>query len=251
MMATDFGKILSHPEAESIISKLVSGISPKDIAEYLKIKYQDKDQQHLRLSAAVLKEFIDSNLDLYQTLNNDIKAVKNGTLDTKKISAALKNNKTYQERLIDMADDEIDIKKMMRSVYIMLSSRMEQVFDKVQSNPENLKPDYALIKYFETMLNYVDKFDKIVLRNPDQVVQHNVTVQVMDQYVAVMQDAIRETLAEIDPDAAFLFLEKFNTKLSGLQLPESLQPVKPQTQEQRYISAEVLHSKLEEIKENN
>ena len=251
MSPISFDRILSHPEVESIISKLTSGISAKDVAEYLKIKYQAKEEVHLRLSAASLKEFMDQNLDLYNTLNNDIKAVKNGTLDTKKISAALKNNKTYKESMIDMVDEEIDIKKMMKSIYVMLTSRMEQVFDKIQENPTNLKPDYALIKYFETMMNYVDKFDKLVLRNPDQVIQHNVTVQVMDQYVAVMQDAIRETLAEIDPDSAFLFLEKFNTKLSGLQLPESMQPVKPQTQEQRYISAEILHSKLEEIKENN
>ncbi len=252
-MPVNFDKILQHSDCQEIISKLVSGIQAKDISEWLKIKYQGKDEAHLRLSAASLKEFMDANLDLWSTLNKDIQTVKNGTLDTKKISSALKNNKTYQERMIDMADEEIDIKKMMKSIYVMITSRMEQVFDRIQANPENLKPDYLLTKYFETMLNYIDRFDKIILKSPDQVIQHNVTVQVMDQYVAVIQDAIRETLAEIDPDSAFLFLEKFNTKLSSLQLPDSMQPqpIKPQTQEQRYIAAEVLHSKLEEIKGEN
>lgn len=249
-MPVNFDKILTHPEAEEIISKLVSGISPKDVSEYLKVKYSGKDEAHLKLSAALLKEFIDSNLNLYQTLNNDIQAVKNGTLD-KKISAALKNNKTYQERMVEAANVEIDIKQMMKSVYVMLTSRIEQYFDKVQLNPENLKPDYGLIKYFEMMLNYVEKYDKIINQSPDQVIQHNVTVQVMDQYVTLMQDSIRQTLAEMDSDAANLFMERFNENLNKLQLPESMQPVKQATQEQKYLTAEVLQSKLEEISGKN
>jgi len=247
MSAPNFDKLLSHPLVEEIIAKLVSGISPKDVAEYLKIKYQEKDEAHLKLSAALLKEFMDANLDLYQTLNNDMKAVKNGVLDTKKVSAALKNNKTYQERMLEAVDEEIDIKKMFKSVYVMLNARVEQYFDKMQESVTNLKPDYGLLKYFEMMLNYCEKFDKIVNKSPDQIIQHNVTVQVMDQYVSIMQDSIRQTLAEMDSDMANLFMERFNENLSKLQLPESMQPSKPQTQEQRYHGVELLQSKLEEI----
>jgi hypothetical protein len=249
-MPVNFDKLLSHPDCEEIISKLVSGIQPKDISEYLKIKYQGKEEQHLRLSAASLKEFIESNLDFYATLNNDIKAVKNGTIDTKKISTALKNNKTYQERMLEAVDEEIDIKKMFKSIYVLLNARVEQYFDKMMLNPENLKPDYGLLKYFEQMMNYCEKYDKVVMKSPDQIIQHNVTVQVMDQYVMVMQDSIRQTLAEMDADAANLFMERFNENLSKLQLPEGLQPTKPQTQDQKYRGAELLQAKLEELNPN-
>ncbi len=101
------------------------------------------------------------------------------------------------------------------------------------------------------MMMFVEKYDKIINQSPDQIIQHNVTVQVMDQYVNVMQDSIRQTLAEMDPDAANLFMEKFNENLGKLQLPESIQPVKPQTQEQKYRGVEILHSKLEELKPND
>ena len=249
-MPVNFDKLLSHPLCEEIISKLVSGIQPKDVAEFLKIKYQGKDETHLRLSAASLKEFLDANLDLYQTLNNDIKAVKNGTIDTKKISAALKNNKTYQERMLEAVDEEIDIKKMFKSVYVLLNARLEQYFDRMQESTGSLKADYGLLKYFEQMINYAQAYDKVILKSPDQVIQHNVTVQVMDQYVSVMQDSIRQTLAEMDSEAANLFMEKFNENLSKLQLPDNMQPVKPQTQEQRYRGAELLQSKLEELNPN-
>ncbi len=151
-MPVNFDKILQHSDCQEIISKLVSGIQAKDISEWLKIKYQGKDEAHLRLSAASLKEFMDANLDLWSTLNKDIQTVKNGTLDTKKISSALKNNKTYQERMIDMADEEIDIKKMMKSIYVMITSRMEQVFDRIQANPENLKLIQIPPSYFSKNL---------------------------------------------------------------------------------------------------
>jgi len=246
MSVVNFDRILAHPESESLISKLVSGITPKDLSEYLKIKYQSKEEAHLRLPVSLLKEFVDSNLNLYSTLQQDIQNVKNGTSE-KKISAALKNNKTYQERMIEAANTEIDIKGMFKTVYVLLNARIEQYFDKVQLSPENLRPDYGLLKYFEMMLNYCEKFDKVVNKNPDQIIQHNVTVQVMDQYVTVMQDSIRQTLAEIDSDSANLFLERFNENLSKLQLPESMQPAKPVTQEQKLLGVEMLQSKLEEI----
>jgi len=245
-MAVDYSKILSHPESESIISKLVSGITPKDIAEYLKIKYQGKDEAHLRLSAALLKDFIDSNLNLYETLNQDIQAAKNGNLD-KKVSAFLRNNRTYQQIMVEMADKEVDVKKMLQKVAVLLEVRLEQFWDKMQENPANLKADYGLLKYFETLMNYTEKYNKIVNQSPDQIIQHNVTVQVMDQYVAIFQDAIRETLAEIDPDSAFSFMEKFNEKFQNLQLPEQMKVSKPLTTEKRYLEAEVLSTKLEEI----
>lgn len=240
----NFDKLIEHPAAESIISKLVSGIRPKDVAEWLKLEYPDKNQSHLRLGSSYLNEFLSQNLDLYATLKKDISAVKSGEPD-KKISASLKNNKTYQERLTEMADHEIDVKKLMHNTGILIQTRLEQYYDKMMQNPENTKPDYGLIKYFELLLNYVDRYDKVVNKSPDQIIQHNVTVQVMDQYVAVLQDCIRETLSEVDPDAAFLFMEKFNEKLPKLQLPDTSQLQKPISVQDRLLEAQVLTAKFE------
>src|ERR1700748_1044431 len=209
MSIVNYDKLLSHPDSELIVSKLISGITARDVSEWLKIKYQDKDQNHLRLPASLLKDFLDNNLDLYNTLQQDIQNVKNGTPE-KKISLALKNNKTYQQLMVNLANKEIDVKDVLKKVGILIEVRLEQIWNKIQESPENLKPDYVLLKYFETLLNYTEKFNKIVNQAPDQIIQHNVTVQVMDQYVAVLQDSIRQTLAEIDSDSANLFLEKFN-----------------------------------------
>lgn len=243
MSEQNFDKLIDHPKATEVISKLVSGIKPRDIAEWLKLEYPNKDQSHLRLSSSYLNDFLSQNLDLYATLKKDIGAVKSGEPD-KKISASLKNNKTYQDRLAEMAGTEIDIKKLMINTGIVIETRLEQFYDKIQQNPENTKQDYALIKYFELLLNFAERYNKIINQAPDQIIQHNVTVQVMDQYVAVLQDCIRSTLAEIDPDAAFLFMEKFNEKLPKLQLPE-VQPTKTVSINDRLLEAQVLTGKFE------
>ena len=53
-MSADFSKILLHPDKDEIISKIMTGVSHKNIADGLKLQYPDKEQGHLRISAALL-----------------------------------------------------------------------------------------------------------------------------------------------------------------------------------------------------
>jgi hypothetical protein len=247
MSAPDFSKLLDHPDNEAIVSKLVTGEPVKDVAEWLKIKYDRPEQSHLRLPTTLLKQFLDSNLDLYSTMRVDLDQVKSGTIN-RKVAASLKNNKTYQERLAEVAGNEIDIKNTLQNIVNIIQVRVEQVFDKMQQNPENMKPDYVLIKWFEVLLNSTEKLDKIVNNRPDTIIQHNINVQTMEQHTAVVQDAIRETLAEMDPDAAFSFIEKINQKMAGLKAPEQQAVL---SQEKRLQEAQLLTSivtdKIEDI----
>ena len=75
-MVADFSKILSHPDKDEIISKLVTGIKPRDVSDWLKLKYSDKEQGHLRISSKILQDFVENNLDLYNVIQNDISGVK-------------------------------------------------------------------------------------------------------------------------------------------------------------------------------
>lgn len=237
-MVADFSKILSHPDKDEIISKLVTGIKPKDVSDWLKLKYTDKEQGHLRVSSKILQEFVENNLDLYNVLQNDISGVKQ---DKKEISDSLKNNKTYQERIVEIADKELDIKRLLIETGHIIRQRVEQVFDKIQENPQNFKPDYTLIKWLETLLSFTDRYQKIVNEAPDTVVQHNVNIQIVEQHTIMLQDAIRETMAEVDSDMAFSFLEKLNAKMSLLQCPQ------PQvmSQDKKLLEAQIISSKIE------
>jgi hypothetical protein len=214
---SDYSKLLDHPDKDDIISKLLNGASPKEVSEWLKLKYDSKEQSHLRLPAKLLKDFIDENIDINNVIQQDIVNIK----QEKQVSLSLKNNKTYQERLVEAADQEIDLRKMLKNLSVMITARMEQVFDKIQQNPENMKPDYALIKWCEMMLNFSEKYDKIVNHSPDKVVQHNITMQTIDNYTVIFQEAIKDVLTEMDPEFAFLFIEKLNEKLARIQAPKN------------------------------
>lgn len=241
-MTADFSKILQHPDKDEIVSKLVTGVKPKDVGDWLKLKYPDKDQGHLRISSTMLKSFVDNNLDLYGALKDDIAKTKNGQTPPKEIAESLRNNKTYKERLNDMADTEIDIKRVMVEAVFFIRQRIEQVWDKMQENPQNMKPDYALIKWFDTLLVAAERYEKIVNESPDQVIQHNVNLQLIEQHTAILQDAVRATLAEMDPAMASVFLEKWAERASELEEPNT----QPLSQEKRLAEAKVLSTEINE-----
>ncbi|TXG77352.1 hypothetical protein E6Q11_02935 [Candidatus Dojkabacteria bacterium] len=228
----DFSLLTDHPDYEEIVSKIATGTDPKVIAHWLKVKYSEKDQKHLQLSLKLIQEFVDKHADLDTHLKRDVLAVKTGdtSLSDYKIAASLMNNKTYMERLQQLADTKVDIKKMITELVLICRERMMQVFDKIQENPTNTKGDYVLLKYFETLFIATEKFDKIVNEAPDQVIQVNIQNQMAEQIVSVFQEAIRETLTHIDPESALLFIEIFAEKFNALKLPKQVVPT-PETYE--------------------
>lgn len=235
----DFSNILSHPDHEEIVSRLVIGDSAKDIAQWLKIKYPEKEQKHLNLSSKSLQEYADKHIDLMGQIRKDIAAVKEDSTDPKiqkAISQSIINNKTYRERVMEYVNTEVDIKKMITELVLMCRDRMEQVFDRIQENPTNMKGDYVLVKYFETLFVALEKFDKIVNNAPDQIIQHNVTVQAIDQHVALLQEAIRRTLAKMDVDASMVFMDDLTEELRKLSPPA----IKTPTIESREADAQLL-----------
>lgn len=236
----DFSIILLHPNSEDIASKLITGMSPKDISQWLRLKYPDKEQKHLHISAKLLEEYANAHIgNLLEVIQKDVATLKSEPSPQmdKAISASLLSNKTYRERLMQLADQEVDIKHMIKDLVLMIRDRIEQVFDKIQENPSNVgKNDYVLVKYFETLSNAIEKFDKIHNNAPDQIIQHNVTIQTADKYRVVFQEAIRKTLAYMDSEASIFFIETLSKEMQKLEMPIDLQP----TPESRMAEARML-----------
>jgi hypothetical protein len=221
---TDFDKLLTHPEKSEIVSRLINGESPKDIATYLKLKYNGLDQKHLQLNQHMLKEFKDSKINLYEAIEKDVKDHKVGKFKNKEISESLINNKTYRERIAELADEKIDVEKSLERCVIMVEQRVEQIFDKTQMNPLSTKNDHILIKLQETLMRGLDTYDKIKNNRPDQVIQHNFTVQMLDQHVGMFQEAVREILMEMNPEDASRFIEKLSAKMEKIKAPMAEAP---------------------------
>jgi len=239
---SDFSQIVEHPKYQEIITKLLSGCPPKEISTWLKLLYARKDESHLRLSIKVLNEFKDSEYcNVENQLIKDLTTVESGGKLDKKLAASLMNNKTYQERLAEVADKEIDVKKMLVGLIKVCQDRAEQVFDKIQDNPGSFKGDYVFIKYMEQLFNSVEKFDKLVNRSPDQIIQHNLSIQTIDNYTQILSDTIRDTLAEMSPEMAGVFLDKLYARMKDLNLPA---PIIPPTAEEKLKEVVLLQEKV-------
>lgn len=213
---SDFSKILDHPNKDLIITKLVSGDDPKDVSQWLKLKYDGKDETHLRLPATLLQEFVDKYTDQYKFLAQVKKDQLDGKLD-KKVYDSLLNNKAWKERLAEAADGEIDIKKKIQQLVVMIEARAEQVFDRIQQNPGNFKGDYVLINYFDKLITALEKADKIVNERPDMLIQHNQSIYVIEQHSVAFQEAIKRVLIQLDPATSARFMELLNEELGKIK----------------------------------
>ena len=233
-----YKKILEHPDKDEIINKLVIGQSTTDIHDWLKQKYTNVSEAKFVLSDKALKSFQDTYLDFYTEMQVDLSKTKtalaNGTSD--QLELAVKSNPSYKDALVKMANTELDIRSMVANLCINVETRIAQVFDEIQEDPRNIntKVDRLLIDYAEALGNILEKYYKFTEQPADQIIQHNVTLQVVDQHISVFHDVIKEILAEMDLESSMLFVERFNEKMSKLKAPS---PDAQPTQEMKLAEA--------------
>lgn len=245
---SDFSLLLNHPDRDEVISKLISGSSPKEIFQWLKLKYPGKEQGHLRLTQKLLKDFSESPYltDYYGKFKSDLAKVSSE--DDPKIRRGLAesilNNKTYAERMLQIADKEFDWMKMTENLVAVCFQRVEQVFDTMQQDPTKFKGDNYLLRYLSEVTSAVERLKKMQLADDAQSLNQNITAQALEEQTAFLQEVIRDVLAEIDPDTAMLFLEKFNEKM------ETVKPPVPLTQEAKIKETEIIEAKLIESSED-
>ena len=219
-----YKKILEHPDKDEIIGKLVIGVSPIDINDWLKIKYTNVSEAKFVLSEKIIKSFKDNHLDFYNDMLQDLSstklAVATNTQD--QIELAVKGNPAYKDALLRVANNELNIEKTMAIMAINVETRMAQVFDTIMDDPRNIntKVDRLFADYAEILGNLLDKYHKWKEKPvADQVVQHNVTLQVVDQHISVFHDVIKKFLSQMDTEASMYFLEVFNEEFSKLKPP--------------------------------
>ena len=246
----DYKKILDHPEVQGIIDKLMMGETPKDVSSYLKHKYTKPDENHLRLSVSLLDQFVKNYCNTSDFMTKMIKDEKNGALD-KQIAKSLLNNKTWKERLAELADDKIDVERRLVQQIHMMDIRAEQIFDKIQENPGSVKLDFVMTKYFELSTMILEKADKIINKSPDQRIEHIHTVQMVEQQTTALQNAIRRVIGRLEPDRASEFMQLLSEELSTVSLPTPDAPVTLQSSQKDIshleLKAKSFDSELEEF----
>jgi hypothetical protein len=98
-----------------------------------------------------------------------------------------------------------------------------------------------LIEYVDKFSSLLEKANKIINQAPDQIVQHNISVQHIDQHTTVFYEAIKRCLAKMDLAQSMAFMEIFNEEMSKLKDPSNL-PIRPV--EERLAEVKVLNEAI-------
>ena len=173
-------------------------------------------------------------------------ALANGTQDS--LQLAVQDNATYKSIMIEQATNELDIKKMLANAIGAIETRAAQIFDQIQADPSiiSTREERLLTEYFDRLGTMIEKYSKYVLGSPDQIVQHNHIVQHLDQHVSDIQEAIRETLAEMDLESSLRFMEIFPEKMNRLRLPTEREMKTEEKLAEVKILSETINTKLNE-----
>jgi hypothetical protein len=240
-----YKKVLEHPDRDEIISKLVIGSAPSDIHDWLKAKYTNVSEAQFVISEKILKSFQNTYLDFYNDIQQDISKTKNAltnnTIDS--IELAVKNNSTYQDTILQLSSKELDVETMMGRMALAVETRIGQIYNLIQENPNdiNTKTERLWVELIETAGGLLDKYYKWKESQSTQVIQHNVTLQVVDQHISVFHDVIKEVLAQMDLETSLYFIEVFNTKMATLKMPEVNAPP---TTEMKLAEAKLLNETI-------
>jgi hypothetical protein len=224
-------KILEHPDREEIVAKLCIAIDPKDIAEWLSAKYTAAGDKKFLLTAKNLQSFKDNHLDVYQVIKNDFAKAKIAIVQgaEEQMQLAIQNNPTYQKAIVSVLEQELDLKQTIQQLCKAVETRLAQIYDVIEEDPRNIntKLDRMFVEYVEALGGLLEKAYKILNDGPDQVIQHNITVQHIDQHITVFYEVIKKVLSQMDLESSMYFMEMFNEEMSKIQDPanRTIQPV--------------------------
>ena len=242
--STPVKKILEHPDKDEIISKLLIGVPTKDIHEWLAAKYTNISEAKFVIADKSLKAFQDNFLDVYSMIKADVAKTQLAIITggESELQLAVQDNITYKNVMLAQATNELDIKKILGTAIATIEIRCMQIFDQIQNDPNiiNTREERLHLEYFDRLGGMLEKYSKYVLGSPDQIVQHQVTVQHIDQHVSLLQEAIRETLAEMDLESSLRFMEIFGEKMAKFKLPTE----KEIQTDQKLTEVKVLNEKI-------
>jgi hypothetical protein len=217
MNKTAIKKFLDHPDKDMIIAKLIQGSTPEDVHVWLESKYTTPSESRFVISLEFLKTFANTHLDFYVQMREDILKVKSPDNDIDKaLSATVRGNKKYKERLAELVGSELSTRDKVNNCLAMIEMRVEQVFDKIQDDPAEFQDDHTLFKYLTLLMDSLDKANKINNGAPDQVIQHNHTLQVADKQIGLIIETVKDVLSMIDYEASLYFVEQYTKRIGSL-----------------------------------
>lgn len=213
-------KILSHPDKEEIIEWIMDGVPVRDISDRLKERYPKKRQAHLRVSFSTVQLFKTEYLNLNKELVEAAKRARQGQEKVIKMEAAkeeIRKLPSYQEKMNELVDSELNVRNEILKIYSLIDSRMEYFFNKLQEHEfPNPKEEKVFQGYIDQFLKLLEHYKKFVEGYTDKV-EHNINVNIINDQVTILREALREVLMDTDPELVVAFMNKLNLKMRSLE----------------------------------
>lgn len=234
-----FAKILTHPDKNLIIRLLTKGEGVRAVAKHIRERYPD--DRGLHISVPTLQAFRKDKLNLQGEVLNQIKEAekeKKEIKDIQKEGTILRKSPAYKEAIHEAANIHVDIRTELAEMIKLIKFRIEDLFDRAAEGRTTVNEEANLQKYFPILGASLDKWMKYVEKVADKTIETNINITFIESQMAIMREAVKETLAELDPDLVIKFLDNLNKKL------DSIDYRKP-----RDVNFETMHKQVRELSE--
>lgn len=206
-------KVLRHPDQEEIISKLLQGNSVKEVEAWLKKRHPKTKRLHI--SWMTLQKFRKEYLNLEGEALAQIKQARSDSDQTKKElekRATIAASNAYQEKLAEIVNEEIDVQRKMLEMEKLISSRIEYYFNVLNSGG-NLREERVFMELLDRQREVMRDWKKYIEKVPDQTIEQNININVVNEQLNVLKGIIFEVLKEMNPEIIPVFVEKLNSRL--------------------------------------
>lgn len=233
---------MGHPKKNWIVKMLKGPMGVRKLSEALKEMFPDEKNKWL--SPGTLQKFrkehlaIDGEALKYM---KDVAREKKLEKDVKKEHTRVKYLPSYKEKVKEAVDLHIDIREQLAKLSLVIESRIEDLFNKAQDGEATINQERNLQGYFTTYISVIEKWAKYIDKVADQRIETNINVTVIEDQMALIREAIRETMMEMDPGLAVKFLERLDMKMRDLSYRN-----KPAKFEKIHTDVKMLEAEIED-----
>lgn len=212
-----FPKVMGHPKKNWIVKMLKGPMGVRKLSETLKEMYPD--DKKMWLSPGTLQKFRKEHMSVEGDAlkyMKDVAREKKMEKEVKKEHTQVKYLASYKEKVKEAIDLQIDIREQLAKISLIIESRMEDLFDSAQRGEATTNQERNLQGYMNTYISTIEKWAKYIDKISETKVETNINVTVIEDQMAIIREALREVIMEMDSRLAEKFLEKLNKRINEL-----------------------------------
>lgn len=238
-------KVADHPDLDEIVRLMNSGWSVRKLEKWLKERYPNDASRWL--SYATLQTFRRDILDLSGDALEQLKKKSdsgNRSESKEDIIKRVRQTPAYQAIIEGLSDDAISVQKELFRINRIVKDRIRDHIETLGEG-RDLRVDKQLLKWVEQLRLLAQDYAKLVQGRPDHIVEHNININVMNDYMGLAKEAFIQTLQEVEPSKVPRLLELLDEKLKKLKP----QP-KEDTAKEYFKEVKALDAKYEEVSQD-